>query len=482
LFHFPSQIKTAGYSAEIIEASGMRLSSFLDMVRHISLNTLYQWCKEDSFRLIFKNAGTLLSGNMVAWILGLATFAITARILGPTQFGILVLITTYVTIVDQLLHFQSWQALIKYGAEALARKSDDDFKTIVKFCTLIDVATAILGTVVAIVAVSWVGRWLAWESETVLMAALYSFVILFNINGTPTGILRLFNRFRLFAVQNIITATIKFIGILILLFIGADMWSVLILWMATTIISQLLLLGLGWRELHKQGFEEIHKVPIRGISTQYPRIWGFVLTTNLNSSIKMTVRELDTIIVGSIAGVEGAGMFKIAKQIAAIPAMISDPLYQVIYPELSRLWARGNIKNFKKLIVRSGLVAGGGATIIWLGVILFGSFFIQLVFGAEFTAAQPVLVWYMLAMVIAIYGFPLQPAILSMGHPKATFWVHLCSAIAYFPLLFIFVKWMGLIGAGIAYVCYYLLWTCIMIGLERKFLKEKTLVTLEGSI
>jgi O-antigen/teichoic acid export membrane protein len=454
----------------------MNLNSFLNIVQNFSLNTLYRWFKEDSFRLLFKNAGTLLSGNMVAWILGLVTFAITARILGATQFGILVLITTYVTIVDKLLNFQSWQALIKYGAEALVRKSNDDFKSIVKFCTLLDVATAILGTFVAVVAVSWVGQWLAWESETVLMAALYSLVILFNISGTPTGVLRLFNRFRLFAVQNIIAATIKFIGIVILLFIGVDLWSVLLLWMVTTIIGQLLLLGLGWRELYIQGFEGTHKVTIKDISTQHPGIWGFILTTNLSSSVRMTSRELDTMIVGGIVGVEGAGLFKIAKQIAAIPAMVSDPLYQAIYPDLSRLWARGSIKEFKQLILRSGLVAGGGATIIWLGTILFGSFFIQLIFGAGYVGAQSVLVCYMLAMVIAIYGFPLTPAMLSMGRPKMVFWVHLSSTVAYFPLLFIFIEWLGLVGAGVAYVCYYLLWTCIMIELERKFLREKMLV------
>jgi O-antigen/teichoic acid export membrane protein len=455
----------------------MNLKFFLNIVQNFSLSTFYRWFKEDSFRLLFKNAGTLLSGNMVAWILGLATFAITARILGPTQFGILVLITTYVTIMDKLLNFQSWQALIKYGAEALVRKSNNEFKSIVKFCTLLDVATAILGTFVAVVAVSWVGQWLAWESETVLMAALYSFVILFNISGTPTGVLRLFNRFRLFAIQNIVAATIKFVGIVILLFIGAGLWSVLLLWMATTIIGQLLLLGLGWRELHIQGLEGAYKAPIRDISTQHPGIWGFILSTNLSTSVRMTSRELDTMIVGGIVGVEGAGLFKIAKQIAAIPAMVSDPLYQAIYPDLSRLWARRSIKEFKQLILRSGLVAGGGATIIWLGTILFGSLFVQFIFGAEYIGAQPVLVWYMLAMVIAIFGFPLQPAMLSMGRPKTTLWVHLSSTIAYFPLLFIFIKWMGLIGAGIAYVCYYLIWTFIMIGLERKFLKEKILVT-----
>lgn len=451
----------------------MNLSYFLDIAQSVSLNTLYRWLKEDSLRQLFKNAGALLSGNMVAWILGLVTFAITARILGQTQFGILVLITTYVTIVDRLLNFQSWQALIKYGADALVRESDDDFKSIVKFCTLLDAATAILGTIVATAAAFWVGQWLAWERETVLMAALYSFVILFNINGTPTGILRLFNRFQLFAVQNIISAAIKFVGIIILLFIGADLWSVLLLWMATTIIGQLLLLGLGWRELRIQGFNGIHKASIGDISNQHPGVWGFILTTNLNSSIRMTSRELDTMIVGGMVGVEGASLFKIAKQIAAIPAMLSDPLYQAIYPDLSKLWVKGDIKKFKQLIVRSGLIAGGVATIIWLGVILFGSLFIQLTFGAEYVAAQPILVWYMLAMVIAIYGFPLHPAMLSMGRPKTTFWIHLLSTIAYFPLLFVFIKWMDLVGAGIAYICYYLLWSFIMMELERRFLKEK---------
>ena len=451
----------------------MNLSYFSNPVQNFSLNTLYRWLKEDSFRQLFKNAGTLFSGNMVAWILGIVTFAITTRILGPTQFGILVLITTYVSIVDKLLNFQSWQALIKYGSEALVRKSDDDFKGIVKFCTLLDAATAILGTVVAAVAVSWVGQWQGWESKTVWMAALYSFTILFNISGTPTGVLRLFNQFGLFSVLNIISAAIKFIGIVILLFIGADLLSVLLLWMVTTIIAELLLLGLGWRELRIRGFNGFYKVSMGDISTRHPGVLGFILTTNLNSSIRMTSREIDTMIVGCTVGVEGAGLLKIAKQIAAVPAMLSDPLYQAIYPDLSKLWAGGNIKRFKQLVVRSGLVAGGAATIIWLGVILFGPLFIKLVFGAEYVAAQPVLVWYMLAMVIAIYGFPLHPAMLSMGRPKTTCWIHLLSTIAYFPLLFVFIKWMDLVGAGIAYICYYLLWSFIMMELERRFLKEK---------
>lgn len=451
----------------------MQVNNIPKMSKNISFKILYNWFKDDAFRILFKNAGTLLSGNIIAWIIGLITFALTARILGPAQFGTFVLITTYITIIDKLINFQSWQALIHYGADALEREDAEDFKAIIKFTAIIDIFTAVLGTIVAIL-LSWqVGQWLGWESETVLMAKIYSLVILFNISGSPTGLIRLFNRFGLFAVQQIVTALLKLIGIVFIFFIGGSFWFVLILWIMTTIVGQLLLLGLGWRELFMQGYHDVLKVPLYGVSKRHSGIWAFILSTNLNGSIRMASRELDTMIIGGIVGAEGAGLYKIAKQIAAIPAMISDPLYQAIYPDLSKLWARGDITKFKQLILRSGLVAGGGASIMWLGFILFGSFFIQIVFGEEYFAALPILILYMLAMVIAIYGFPLQPAMLAMGRPKTTFWVHLLSTIFYFPLLFIFLEHVGLIGAGIAYVCYYLLWTCLMISLEYKILKEK---------
>ena len=429
------------------------------------------WFKDDIFRQLFKNAGTLLSGNMIALVMGLISLAITARILGPTQFGILVLITTYVSIVDTVLNFQSWQALIKYGAEALEQKKDDEFKSIVKFCMSLDIFTAVLGTAVAIMFVSLVGQWLSWESEIVEMATIYSFVILFNIKGTPTGLLRLFNRFQLFAVQSIISAAIKLIGIIIIYLAGASLWSVLLLWMATTILGQILLLWLSWLELHKHGFKDTYKASLKEISVRQSGIWGFIITTNLNGSIRLGSRELDVVVVGGVVGIEGVGLYKIAKQISAIPAIMSDPLYQAIYPELSKLWAKKDFKSFKQLMIRSSLVAGGVATVIWFGFVIFGSFFIQFVFGSEYVAAQPVIVWYMLAMVIAIFGIPLQPAMVSMGRPKTTFWVLSICTFIYFPILFLLLNLLGLIGAGIAYVCFYMVWFCMMIVLENRYIK-----------
>ncbi len=95
--------------------------------------------QNELLRRLFKNAGILFSGNVVAGILGIASLAITARALGVDVFGILVIITTYVAIVDRLINFQSWQAIIKYGSDAISQGRDHDFKSLIKFGFILDI-------------------------------------------------------------------------------------------------------------------------------------------------------------------------------------------------------------------------------------------------------------------------------------------------------------------------------------------------------
>jgi O-antigen/teichoic acid export membrane protein len=190
------------------------------------------------------------------------------------------------------------------------------------------------------------------------------------------------------------------------------------------------------------------------------------VTTNVNGSVRRVSRELDTILVGALAGPEGAGLYKIAKQVAAIPAMITDPLYHAIYPDLSRMWVKHQYKLFRRIMLKSAVAAGSLGFAIWLFFLLFGEIVITVLFGAEFVGAQAVLVWYMLAMIIAIAGFPLQPAMLAMGKPKLSFYVSLITTVLYFIALIPLLNAYSAVGAGIAYVIYYLIWTVLMILFE----------------
>ncbi len=432
-----------------------------------------QWMQDDLLRRLFKNAAMLFSGNMAASLLGLASLAMTARALGVAQFGILVLITTYVAIVDRLVNFQSWQAIIKYGADALDQKREQDFKSLIKFGFMLDGATAILGTVLAASAAWFVGQWRGWNEQLVLMAAIYSFTILFHINGTPTAILRLFDKFKKVAYQNVIAAAIKLIGVTIAFTTGAGLWVFLLVWAVVDILGKLILIYFAYQELVHQKFHGFMQSSAKNISQRFYGIWGFVWTTNINSSIRMTSRELDVMIIAAMLGPAAVGLYKIAKQFASVIQKTVDPLYQSIFPELAKLFSNGAIKEFVRFGVRASVLAGLIALGSWFIFYFFGDYIIRLTVGNAYSDSLGVMLWYMLAIVVAAAAFPLQPVMLSMGRPHTTFWVHIAGTIIYFIVLFILLSAIGLKGAGVAYLIYYISWSLAMLAIEAVLISRR---------
>lgn len=432
------------------------------------------WLKDELLQKLFKNAAILFSGNVAASLLGLVSLALTARALGVEEFGILVLITTYVLIVDKLINFQSWQALIKYGAEALEKNKQEDFKVLLKFGFVLDTGTAILGAIVAASLAGVVGDWLGWNNEQILMAVAYSATVLFHINGTPIAILRLFNKFKKTAVQQVYASLFKLIGVSVAYSFGAGLWAFLLIWALTDVLGKLLLIIYAARELVCQEVKGVLVASLKGLSSRFYGVWGFVITTNLNSSIRMTSRELDIMIVAAILGPAASGLYKIAKQFTSVIQKTINPMYQAVYPELAKLYSSGQIKRFINFSLKSSLLAGFIAMVLWLVFLVLADQIINWTVGSEYLDAKGVMLWYMLAAVIAAVAFPLQPAMLSMGRPHMTFWVHIASTAIYFAVLFPMLKGFGLVGAGMAYVVYYAVWSLLMLLIEIKILaKEK---------
>ena len=91
-------------------------------------HTVRHWFADGVFRRIFKNAGLLLTGRATNGLLGLATLSLSARGLGLEQFGVFVLLQTYVQVIMALATFQSWQAVIRYGAICIENKNAAAFQ------------------------------------------------------------------------------------------------------------------------------------------------------------------------------------------------------------------------------------------------------------------------------------------------------------------------------------------------------------------
>jgi O-antigen/teichoic acid export membrane protein len=438
------------------------------------INRFQHWLKNEVFQRLLKNAGILLTGNAISSALLFINFAVTARALGPELFGILVTIQTYVLIIDRLITFQSWQAIIKYGSEAIKENQWKDFQALIKFGILLDLSTAALGTVLALLGVRYLSRWQGWDPAIAKLAYTYSFLILFNLSGIGIAVLRIFDRFKLCTIPQIVTQAIRLGAVTIAFIMHASLPIFLYLWLATDVLAYALLFITGWQELQRRQLTAgLAAQPVLPIIKKYRGIRGFVISTNFIASIRLCSRELDILIIGSVLGNAAAGMFKVAKQFANIIVKISDPLYEAIYPEFAKLSAQQNMKEFRRILIRSAFMAGMGAMVFWAGFALLGRWLLQITVGPEYLPIYFPAVLYTIAIVIAVATFPLSPAVLALG--KYTFLLNslIVATLGYFLSLFFLLPKLDLIGASLAYIIYYIIWSLFMIGLLAPILRSK---------
>lgn len=411
------------------------------------------WFKAGSvLRRTFANAGKLLSGKAVAGLLGLACVAITARALGPEQFGVLVLIHTYVLVVSGVTKFRSWQAVIRYGAKCLGPERRGDFQKLIKFTGLLDVGSAVIGALVAVSLAPLAGGWMGWDAGTTALAAAYGWLILFMVEATPTGVLRLFDRFKLLAFQSTITPFLRLVGVLAAYASDAGLAEYLVVWFVAAVAGRLSLVIMGWAELHRQNMLAGFGRGLSALAAPHKGLWKFVWYTNFNASLGLILSNATTLMVGMVLGATDAGLFKIAREFSSVLGKPAQMLTQTIYPDLARLWSDGDRKAVGKLVLRSGLIAGGGAIGFVLGIVLLGQILLTLIVGDAYAGAYGILVLLVAAKAIGVFGFPLTPAMYAMGRPGLLFRINLILTLLYVPLLIGLLDLTGRTGAGMATV------------------------------
>lgn len=413
---------------------------------------------------LLHNAGILLMGNGGAALLGLASLTITARALGPEEFGVLVLIQAFVVVVDLIANFQVWQTMIRYGAGMLEGNREEEFRNLVKLCLALDGIAAIAGCALAVAGGYLMAQWNGWDQQTAWLAAGYGVVVLFNFSGASIGILRLYDRYALYTAPQLIGNTVRLCGVVAAWAMEQGLLAFLLSWVGGTLLQYLLMATLALRELLRHDSQGLSGRARLGLRNS-PGALSFVISTKLQGAVRLGSRELDTLLVGSFLGVGAAGLYKVVKQFSAVLGQFTDPFYQVVYPELARLWGRGDLTAFMRLVRRSVLISGAAGVAIWVGFIVLGHWLLVATVGPHFAPAYGLLVWYMSGTVIAIATFALLPAALAMGISAAALRVLVFATVLYLGSLVIYLPRVGLTAAGVAYLGFYAVWTGGMISI-----------------
>jgi O-antigen/teichoic acid export membrane protein len=416
-----------------------------------------------TLRRLLRNAGYLLGSRVLRDGMGLVALALVARHLGPGGFGVIALLQSYTFTINWLVNFQTWQAIVRYGAELEGEDQRPGLRGLLRLSLLLDAGTALLGGVLGWALAGWIGQLWGWDAETVRLARWYCLLVIVpDWTGTWTGILRLFDRFGVMSAQGIAASTIKLVGAIVGITghwqISDFVWLWMIAEATSLVIAALLALWVALGE----GVVFGPAATPRAVLHAHPGLLGFFVSTNWHTTVRMASKEVDTLIIGGILGNASAGLYKIVKQIASVLSRAADPLYQAVYPELAKLWSAGDHAGFRRLLRKStwmGLAAGLGFLAVFC---LTGRWVLVTLLGGDYAEAYEPTQIYLAAVAVQATTFAFHPAALAMDKPADSLYVLLAVTGVYFALLVPAIQLWSLQGAAAAYVVFYVVWALVI--------------------
>jgi O-antigen/teichoic acid export membrane protein len=362
-------------------------------------------------------------------------------------------------LIDRLVNFQSWQALIHFGAKANESADSGKLVSLFAFGWSLDVVTGIVGYLLALLLSLVIPHWFGLGEHATLIVAIGGLLILFNWTATPTAILRLYNKFYLQALYQKITAGTMLLFTLVLWLAGQDSILPYVLALAiSSLIGKAFFCVIALYELRLQGLLNLEKIDISNLVKTTPGIWRFVITTNLDGVVRV-FRDIDIFIVNAFLGPASVALYKIARALAQAFGQVTGPFYQAIYPELSRLSAANKMNEFTTLIKQSALSLGVLTFAAWLVFLVLGPVVLEYGFGQNYAAAFGVGAICIAAMVIWSIALPLSPAMMALGKVELSLLVHVVTTLAYLLMLTFFANHFGLLGSGLALLLFYALWS-----------------------
>lgn len=401
-------------------------------------------------RRVLGNFGFLLRGRGIAALLALGATTLMARALGPTEFGLVVLIQAYTLLMRGLLDFRSVEAVVRYGVPAHDSGDTRTLRRLIAVCRRVDRNACLAATAIALILSPLAGPLMGVGSDHAILLSAYTLVLLTTGNSNARGILRLFDQFDILGRQMTIGPTIRFVGVVTAWWLDGSL-PVFVAILAVAYASENLYVG--WRGRHE--YKRRVDPPPPGESdceaqlAEFPGLRHFLWVTYWQSNMDLVPKHLATVLAGYLLGPAEAGLLRLAHEISSVLSKPAGLIREVVFPDLTRSWHQGS-DSFNLIAYRTALLGGGFGLLFVLASLLFGVDLLAMLVGKKFVAAAPVLTLMLLAATFDLATSSLRSAAYAIGHAGTVLRMYALSAVIYVTLFVALTSSLGLIGAGVA--------------------------------
>ncbi|GIX19834.1 lipopolysaccharide biosynthesis protein [Erythrobacter cryptus] len=391
---------------------------------------------------VFANMGWLLGGRGFNAVLSLVYLAIAARTLGTQGFGHFALIVALGQAITGLANFQTWQFIVRWGANGDGGSVDPDkAREATGFAMALDFVSVALGLALAGAVIASAPWWLEVPRDLLGLAFAYCAISLAAIRTTPTGILRLHFQYGRAAMAEAVQPIVRTLGAALALVFMPNVTGFILAYAA----SEIAVAAALWVAAARVQPISLAAISLKSIPSRHRDTWRFVVSTNLSGSLSVAGKQVIILLVGTFGGAALAGGFRVASQLGQALISLAQTVSKAILPEL--VHSRQNALTITR---RMANIAAVGGVIAVVTALAFGRIGLELVAGEDFGVFYWAMVILAIAGAVELVGASLESLLVSAGKAHIAFIVRAVPTLLALVLLDAAIAWNGAKGAAFA--------------------------------
>lgn len=413
--------------------------------------------ENELLRRIVKNAGYLLSATGLSAGMSVFQSILAGRLLGPANFGILGAITQFTSVTNRFASFRMNELVVRYVGHYQEVGDTQRAAAVFKMASFLEIGGSLLALGLIWGLAPLGAQFFAQDASLAHWFQIYGCIVFANfIFETSSGLLQIFDRFRIMAMATVTQSVITLILIIAIFIAKGGMTAVLIAYMIGKIAYSLSISIAALIEAKRAWGSGWWRTPISILKSERRSLLTFAFSTNLSSTISLVAKDSEVLWVSAFLGPAQAGYYKVAMAITNLLQLPISPLPKATFPELAREIARKNWDNVRYVLKQGSRLAALYSVPVTVGLAIFGKWAISITYGPEYLPAYP-------AQLILIFGYTFvnifywnRVALLSLSRPVFPTIVNFIGMLLKVSAIILFVPRFGYLAFAALLSAYYI--------------------------
>lgn len=413
--------------------------------------------ENDLIRRILANTGLLFSSTGISSAMSMVQSILAGRLLGPATFGILGALTSFTSVINRFASFRMNELVVRYVGHYQENSDPQRAAAVFKVASLLEIGSSLIAFILLYFLAPVGASFFAHDATLASWFRIYGCIVLANVVfESATGLLQIFNQFKIIAGINVAQSTLTLILIVLAFIFKAGLVAVVLAYMVGKVFGSVATSFYAMLEAHRKWGASWWHTPIRLLSSEMRSLLTFAISTNLSGTISLIAKDSEVLWVSAFLGTQPAGYYKTALALSGIIQLPVSPLPKATFPELAREIARKNWENVQYILRQGSRLAAAYSVPVTLGLVLFGRWVIKGTYGVEYLPTYEPLVILLVGFTFVNIFYWNRVALLSLARPVFPTIVNFSGMILKIACIFLLVPQWGYQAFAVLLAGYYI--------------------------